>query len=142
LLLSRQDCALDDPSAIIDQIRRLYEKDDVFDEAFLSDTLLVADVSPSARHAMLLRTELADEIVLDEKHWDLNYVDNVDILGVQDAVCSGPYFLSGAVIFKPFKLYTDEFACFQTTVLPTRLPYRFFLCYSECYIPKISTNTY
>jgi hypothetical protein len=133
LLLSSQDCPLDNPSAIIEKIRALFSIDDVFDEEFVSDTLLVADVSPSARQAMVLSTELPDEIVLHEKHWNLKFVENVDIFGAQDIVWSGPHFLSGAVVFKPFKLYTDEFACFQTTVLPTRLPYRFFLCRSECW---------
>ncbi|KAK0611225.1 amidase signature domain-containing protein [Immersiella caudata] len=125
LLLSSQDCPLDNPSAIIKKIRELYENDDVFDEAFVSETLLIGDVSPSERQRMVLSTELPDEIVLNEKHWDLKFVENVDIFGLKEPVWSGPYFLSGAVVFKPFRLYTDEFACFQTTVLPTRLPYRF-----------------
>ncbi|KAK4443299.1 amidase 1 [Podospora aff. communis PSN243] len=125
LLLSSQDCPLDNPTAIIEKIRTLYDNDDVFEEEFVSDTLLIADVSPSARQAMVLSTELPDEIVLHGKHWDLKFVENVDIFGAQDIVWSGPYFLSSPVVFKAFKLYTDEFACFQTTILPTRLPYRF-----------------
>ncbi|GAB1319268.1 hypothetical protein MFIFM68171_09478 [Madurella fahalii] len=123
-LVSASDSSIE-PAEILKQIQRFYKEDDVFDEAFVSDILLVADDFPMADQMMLLRTELADEIVLDGKHWHLNYVYSVDT-AVSDAnIPSGPYFLSGDRVFQAWKIYTDVFSCFETTVLPTQWPYRF-----------------
>lgn len=123
LLVSASDSSVE-PAEILKQIQRFHKEDDVFDEAFVSDTLLVADDFPMTDQMMLLRTELADEIVLDGKRWHLNSVYGVDT-SISDAdIPSGPYFLSGDRVFQAWKIYTDVFSCFEITVLPTKLPYR------------------
>ncbi|KAK0730142.1 amidase signature domain-containing protein [Lasiosphaeris hirsuta] len=148
LLFSSEDCKLE-PAAILRQVQQFHEEDDVFDEAFVSDTLLVtdqsrekdgvideifasdtllvADESHLAERAMLLRTELADEMVLGGKKWHLDSVYYVDTSRAvsRGGVASGPYFLKGDVVFHAWKIYTDIFSCFGTTVLPTWKPYRF-----------------
>jgi hypothetical protein len=52
---------------VLEQIWRIHREDDVCNEAFLSDALLVADRSAFPDRVMRLCTELADEVVLNGK---------------------------------------------------------------------------
>ncbi|KAH6640321.1 amidase signature domain-containing protein [Chaetomium tenue] len=123
-LISASDCSLE-PDEVLERIRRIHEEDDVCNEAFLSDTLLVADGCSSSEQIMLLRTELADEVVLGQKPWHLNFVYSVDTPTSESNIPSGPYFLSGEGVFHAWKIHTDASSCFETTVLPTKHRYRF-----------------
>ncbi|KAK5652362.1 hypothetical protein OQA88_10554 [Cercophora sp. LCS_1] len=117
ILLSKDDCSLE-PVGIPALIRDWYDQDDVFDEAFLSDTLLILDDSHSGDVAMVLRTELAGDS--HGVSWPLKNVYHVTAPMQQKKVPSGPYVLKNGLVYGAWKVYTDESACFQTTVLLDR----------------------
>ncbi len=122
LLISASDTILE-PGEILNQIQRFPKADDVFDDGFISDVLLIADDSAGNEQRLLLLAELARNPVLNGKHWHLNSVYGLEPSTSRATIPSGPYFLGGNAVFQAWKLYTDEFSCFQTTVLPTEIPY-------------------
>ncbi len=122
LLISASDTILE-PDEILNQIQRFPKADDVFEDGFISDVLLIADDFAGNDQRLLLLTELAESPVLNGKHWHLNSVYGLETSTSRATIPSGPYFLGGKAVFQAWKLYTDELSCFQTTVLPTEIPY-------------------
>ncbi|KAH6658971.1 amidase signature domain-containing protein [Truncatella angustata] len=122
VLVSTSDTRLESEE-VLERIRRFKEEDDVFNDGFLSDILLIAG-NHSSNHTRLL-TGLLGDVFVNGKQWHLGAVYSLATSDSHTNVPSGPYFVCGNEVFQAWKLYVDESSCFQTTVLPTGSPYRF-----------------
>ncbi|KAK3946260.1 amidase 1 [Diplogelasinospora grovesii] len=115
LLFSTSDTAIDSKS-IIGEIRRFKDIDDVFNEDFLSEVLLIHEGSSRSKTTLkALRKHLNGTRPLLNKQWRLKSVYKTTSSGI---VPSGPYFLRDGKIFQVRKIHIDVFSSFQVTVLP------------------------
>ncbi|KAI1841736.1 hypothetical protein JX266_012104 [Neoarthrinium moseri] len=122
VLISASDTRLE-YEVVTERIQRFKEEDDVFNEGFLTDILLVARNCASNFEG--LHIGLPGDANINGRRWHVGTVCNVITSASQAYVPSGPYFLCGNEVFQAWKLYVDRSSCFQTTVLPTQYPYRF-----------------
>jgi hypothetical protein len=108
--------------SILQHVKRFAEIDDVFSPDFLSPTIIVQWGNASS-------SENLDPIRLNKLHsclsWDVQKVIYLHSFADGTTLPSGPYFLNRGRLCEAWKLYPDELASFQTTVVsdPSE-PYR------------------
>jgi hypothetical protein len=124
LLFSSSDTVLQ-PGPILEQIKRFNDIGDVLSEDFFTNVMLLHEGGDSPVRRKALIDGLNATFPVGGKRWELDTVYRTTGVLPAAKVPSGPYFVCGGEVFQAWRIYVDEFSCFQTTVLPTRDRYQF-----------------
>lgn len=100
--------------SMLQHIKHFAEIDDVFSPDFLSPTIIVQWGNASS-------SETLDPFRLNKLRsclsWDIQKVVRLHLFADGTTLPSGPYFLYRGRVYEAWKLYADELASFQTTVV-------------------------